>query len=192
MAKNQDNALGESLVADFQTVFLSGVAVATAKYEAERSEESAVNYLGSMSSSQILSPNAIPEYSQDAVARASLDAHVKKVQAQQMQKLNADQLNNLIAQDQKTFKGKKVLVEVLIPEKQPIESLWFDKYKGYKKGQLKTKKISGLIEDVLLDKNALILKPKLAKGLLNPGLKNYIVYITDVESLQPMVKLTIT
>ncbi len=181
---------GSLLVADFQAAFISAATAEAAKHEAEHSENSITNYLESASSGHLLNPAVLANDAQTHVTRASLDAHIKKVQAQQMQAISSAQLEQLIARDQVTYHGRKVRVRIT-SHKDPVESLWLDKQSGYRKGTVKKSSVTGFIEKILLDTNALILKPTYASRLLTPALKNYIVYVTDPETLLPMVQLTL-
>lgn len=180
---------GDALVADYETVIVSGVTIETAKYQAKHSEDSAINFLNSINSGSFLNPANIPTDTQETITRASVDAHIKKVQAQQMEEMGALQLQQLADKAHVRYKGKKVEVTVLNKAMRPIESAWFDNRYGWRKGDYNRNTLTGVIDEVLLDKNALILKPAFFSRMFNSSLKNYFVYIIDPNSLSPMVKL---
>lgn len=179
---------GPQLVEDFRSVFLSIAMTETAKLEAERSESSFLNELSSVGNTAYLNPANISGNLETDITRASLDTHIKKAQAQQLSLLQQDQLAGLISDDQARYHGKRITVKPLTTSQPPIESVWFDERSGYRTGRVK-RAVSGIIEEVLLDKNVLVLKPTLARRLLNRNLKNYLVYVIDPATIQPVVDI---
>lgn len=182
---------GALLLADFQTVFISTATIGAAEYEAERSESQLMEQLGSMGNGTYLQPSSLTNYSQDDISRASLDAHIKKVQAQQLGSMNQLQLQTLLQKDQALYSGRKLQVTKLAHDKDMIISEWFNPQTGYRQSLTKGNKITGIIESVILDKNMIVLKPTLKTRLLQSELTNYAVYIIDPNSLEPMVELAI-
>ncbi len=182
---------GQTLLANFQNVFVSKATLETAHYEADRSEDELLQHLQSVSSGAYLQPTALAVDNQDAITKASLDAHIKKVQADQLDSMSAFQFQQLQQESQSTFVGHKVRVSVRLPQRQPIEAVWFDQHNGYRNSPLKRKLISGTIKEVILDKNVLIIKPSIRSRLLNSSLQNYVVYVIDPDNLLPMVDIAI-
>lgn len=180
---------GQLLVSDFQTALVSVATMEAATFEAKRSENELMDYLSSVSTGSILNPSNLNADPSDNLTRASLDAHVKKVQASQMQSMGAVQLEQLSVADRSAYTGRKIRVNLLRKDRDAIESIWFDKHKGYFKGIVKRGKVTGVIESVHLDKNALILKPSFGMRLINPALQNYIVYVVDPVDLSPAVQI---
>ena len=187
----QPSISGQQLVADYQSVFMTIAMSETASYEATRSEQALLHELQSMSGNVLLNPDSIPGGAQGDIAHDSLDAHVKKVQADQMRQLQLQQVSQLITDDQARYHGKKVRLNVLDSKDKPIDSTWFDSQKGYHTGTTRLKQLTGIIEEVLLNKNALIVKPSWQKHLISPGLQYYTVYVIAPDSLQPMVSVTL-
>ncbi len=182
---------GQLLVADFQTVFITVATTMAAKQEAERSESALVSQLSYISNGSLLNPSNLGADAQTAITRESLDAHIKKVQAEQLSALSAQQLENLMHQDKMRYVGKKVKVTVLDTVIPPIESVWFNPHTGYRNSITKKMVLAGTIEEVLLDQNALVLKPPFMSQLINRELQHYVVYIVNPDSLAPMVELTL-
>ncbi len=182
---------GAQLLADFQSTMFNLVTAEVSAHEAKKSEELAIGQLNYFGGDGVLNPRLIPSDSTDSISRASVDAHIKKVQAEQIKHLSRTQLTEMTQRNQKLYSGKRVEVHVIEAKQKPIESLWFDKYKGYSNGILKTKKIKGIIKEVLLEKNALLLKPSLLSRIINPKRKYYVVYAVSPDSLQPMVEFKI-
>lgn len=192
MAHTKQIPTGQQLVGDYQTIFVSMSTIQAAHYEAERSENSFVSQLNAMSAGTYLNPGAIaPDYQHD-MTKASLDAHVKKVQAQQLDSMNNSQLQALSAHDAGLYKGRKVKVQVLTHNEQPIEMVWFDPQHGYRSNISKRPSVSGIIEEVLLDRNLLVLRPAFGSRMLNSSLKNILVYVINPDTMQPMISLNVS
>jgi|GEM_PF-3732868 len=182
---------GDLLIANFQTVLTSQAIAQAAKYEAERSESALMDELNALGRTGYLNPGTITPGQQPNLSLESLDAHIKKVQAQQLESLNVQQLGELIARTRTQYIGHKVAVLPLNYKDAPVESVWFDPNTGYRGGQVKRKKIAGTIEELLLDQNLLVVKPSRAMQLLNPQLQNYLVYVIDPQTFQPLTNLIV-
>lgn len=181
----------QQLLANFQTVFVSLMTVQAARSEAQRSEQAMINHLQTIGAGGYLQPTALLNDNQDAVSKASLDAHIKKVQADQLDDMNAYQLQELQQQTQASYANCKVQVIVRTPERQPVEIVWFDQQHGYRSNLTKKKMITGVITEVLLDKNALVLRPTAASRLLNNRLHSYIIYVIDPDTCRPMIDIAV-
>jgi hypothetical protein len=179
---------GQLLLADFQNVFVSTATAEAARFEAQKSESDLMNHLNTISRGSYLQPGTIGQDLQTDVARASLDAHIKKVQAEQLDSMTAEQTQNLIAADRNAYRGQKVTVKTIVSGLSPIELVLFDERNGYRSNTSRRKTVSGTIEEVLLDKNMLILKPSWRARVMNSGLQNYLIYVIDPDTLNPMIE----
>jgi hypothetical protein len=182
---------GQQLLADYQTVFVSTATIEAAKYEAAQSENELINHLADVSGGTYLQPGALSSDVQADLTRTSLDTHIKKVQARQLDSMNAQQLQQLLEQDRAIYLGRKIAVSSLRPKSDAIESVWFDQRAGFRSHVTRKRRVVGTIQDVLLDRNVLILKPSFGARLLNNTLENYMVYVIDPDSLMPMVEFTL-
>lgn len=191
MVKNNEPLTGQQLVADYQSTLLSMATAQAAEFEAKRSEDDLINNLVATSAGNYLNPEGMNEDLGNNAARASLDAHIKKIQAEQIKSMSSVQLQDMIDKDQQDYKGKKVSISVIDKEFQPIEAMWFDQRKGYTNSIYKVKKIEGFIEEILLDKNALIIKPKLLRRLIVNDLKYFAIFVINPTSLEPAVEIKI-
>ena len=191
MSKLNNPATGALLLADFQTAFASATAADAAKHEAERSESELMGQLASVSGNRLLNPANIPLNGQYDIERVSLDAHIKKIQAQQIESMSGEQLASLMERANHTYRRKKVVARVLTPGTQPIESVWLNPQVGYQNHPTTKRSAAGTIEQVLLDQNALVIRPTWQQRVINSRLKHYVIYIINPETLQPMVELAI-
>lgn len=180
---------GAQLVADFQAAFINATTATAAKAEAERSEIEVMQQLNGAANGGLLQPGNLNPDWQAGITRESVDAHIKKAQATQLDALNAVQLAQMTEADNHAYHGRRVTVRVQVPVDQPVEAVWFDKYTGYRNTPYKTKSISGTISEVLLDRNALVIKPTFARRTLIQNLKFFVVYVVHPATAQPMVEI---
>lgn len=192
MKQAQDTSIsGQQLVADFQSVLLSRATAEAASQEAERSETELMQQLSDASRGNFLNPTSLEDVGGDYVVRASLDAHIKKVQAEQLQSITAVQMQQIIHDDQLNFKGKRLRVSTLDEEFQPFDGVWFDQKYGYRSNTYKKKAIEGKIEEINFEKNLLLIKPKRMMRLLNSSLQYYVVYVINPQTLMPAVSISL-
>lgn len=170
---------------------VSAAAIDAATYEAERSENELMQFLASSSAGGYLQPGDLVNTNDADVSRVSLDAHVKKIQAQQLQALNLEQLRQLATRDQHDFAGRQVIIEQLNPASECIELVWFDPQHGYRSNPTKKRRIAGIVQDVMLEKNILVIKPRLRTRMLSGNLQGYMVYMIDPSSNMPLVSCTV-
>ncbi len=178
----------QSLVADFQSAYIALATSSAANQEAARSEQQLVEQLSYWTGGNYLQPGAIDKSVQDTISRASLDAHVKKVQAQQFENANNIQLADLIHQDQVAYVGKKVVISSL-PNVNPFDAVWFNEQTGYRSNTIKKRQIKGTIQEVILERNILVIKPTLLSRIIPSELSAYFVYVINPETALPMVDL---
>ena len=189
MSPNRDPSLsGQQLLADYQAAFVNRATASVAKAEAERSESMVLDQLASVSAGGYLQPGNLNQAWQTGVTRESIDAHIKKIQAKQLESMSAAQLQAAIEQD-KAYHNHKVRVTVLHPETKPLEAVWFNRQNGYQNGSYNRMVITGAIEEVLLDRNALVIKPTFVSRTFIPSLHFYVAYIINPDTMEPMVKI---
>lgn len=189
-AKTQTGS-GQQLLADFQTAFVSAATIEAAKYEASRSENDLLDHLAAVGGGTYLNPGELSSNTQADLTRNSLDTHIKKVQAQQLDSMNTLQLQQLLDNARTNYVGRKIIVQALQPKAGAIESVWFDQRNGFRSNPTHKHKVTGIVQDVLLDRNVLILRPTMGTRLLNSSLENYMIYVIDPQTLLPMVNFTL-
>ncbi len=191
---NAENPIltGVQLVADFQATMVNLAGAKISAEEARQSENIAVSELQYFSRDTVLNPTFIPVESGSDIARTSIDAHIKKVQAEQIQRLSQDELAAMTTQDKERFTGRHVVVHVIDRPSKPIESIWFNSKRGYSNSTVDTNRIKGIVAEVWLEKNSILIKPTLKSRIIDPGRKNYIVYVINPSTMQPMVELEIS
>ncbi len=191
MEKPEIKISGQKLVADYQSVMIDLATSEAASYEAERSESEMLSKLSTSSAGGYLNPSNINQSIGENIARVSLDTHVKKVQAEQIKSISTAQVQEILAEDKKVYLGKKVHITSLDRSYSPFESLWFDPQNGYRTYDFKKPSISGKIEEILIEKNALVLKPNFMRRIFVSDLKFFVAYIINPTTLEPTVSIEI-
>ena len=183
---------GGALVADFTAAMTNLATAETAKYAATKSEEDTIATINAAAPTNAVyvTPEDMSPAMQAAVARSSVDAHLKKVQAEQINSFTAQQVAQTEQDDKQNYIGRKVRVTVIDPEFKPLESYWFNNKTGQEgRGNLKFKTAKGRIEDLSLQNNVLVLKPTWGARLVIPERKFLLVYVVNPKSLQPAVRI---
>jgi hypothetical protein len=183
---------GEQLIGDFLAAMTNRAAAETAHVIAEQSEKDTLQTLAGTGAapSGYLSPGNIPEPVQQNLVRSSLDAHIKKVQAEQVRALALNQLVQMQAENEAAYLNRKVEIKIIDPSVQPVESYWFHEQTGQESiGVIKKAVVKGFIRTIELDKNLLILEPTLSARLINPARKYFLVYVINPQTLTPTVNI---
>ena len=189
MNQQNTNILGQQLISDFQTVFMSKMTASAAKQAAKQSEDVVMQELTSASAGSYLNPANISEAEGDYVVRASIDAHIKKVQAEQLSNLTAQQVQSIIIKDTTDFVGRKVRILAISKDYRPFDGYWFDNKNGSRSNELRKPSVEGKITEIDFEKNLIVIKPNRLATLLNSSLKNYVVYVINPKTLLPAVKM---
>lgn len=182
---------GQQLVADFQSVILSLATAQVAAREAKHSEEAVLQQLSDVSRGLYLNPSALSEVDGNMAAHASLDAHVKKVQAEQLESMSMSQMYSTMAEDRDLYVGRKIRVTNLDKSYKPFDGVWHDSRTGIRSNALKKVALEGTIEQINFEKNMLVLQPKRTATLFNQSLRKYLVYVINPDTLMPAVTIQV-
>jgi len=182
---------GQMLVSDFQSAMTNLTTAATANYSAKRSEEETLQTIESANPEYVTTRDIDPAI-QEALVRSSMNAHMQKVQAEQINSLTEHQVAQMEEEDKQKYLGKKIQIQVIDKDFKPLESFWQDKNTGeIRQGQLKSSTIKGTIEDVAFRKNTLVIKPNLKSRLILPDRKFIFVYVINPDTLVPAVQINL-
>lgn len=190
--KTTTHLTGPSLLADFVAALTNRATAESAQYEAARTEQDTIQAINAAAphNAVYVTPEDMTPAMQAAVARSSVDAHLKKVQAEQITAYTEQQLRKLELTARAKYIGRRARVTVLDPHFKPLESYWFNNRTGREsRGSLKFRTAKGFIEDLSLRNNVLILRPTMAHRLIIPERKFLIVYPINPSNLQPTVQL---
>lgn len=192
---NSNKALisGDRLVTDFQAAITNLSTAETAKYAAKMSEAETTQILQQLGAGNglYLTPDDIPDEAKDRLVQDSLDAHIKKVQSEQISAAATQQIAQINLQLNQLYRNKKVLVTSLGGNFQPIDVISFNNKTGQHVTHASHKTIKGYIQEIAVEQNALVLRPSLGTLFLSPDRKNYFVYVINPETLQPAVRISL-
>lgn len=184
--------VGNLLVANFQSALISMQTSEAASAQARHREETVVTEMAALSGRSYLQPSAIEQAAQQRIGRASIDAHVMKVQAQQLEQLSYQQITEIQSNSTAQYVGKKVRIRTLDSAAEtPFDVVWFNPQTGYRSNRYKKTMLRGTISEIILTKNLLILQPKRTSRFLNRELDAYFVYVIDPLTLEPVVTIEI-
>ncbi len=180
---------GTDLLEHFKNALILRSTAKYAKEEAERSEQETVQGLDAISRGTYLNPSIVPIDLQNQLTRASVDAHIKKVQANQIDESSRQQMTELQENANQKYVGKNVIVTILNKSAKPVESIWLNPNTGqYYNGVLNTKSVTGTIEEIMLEKNALLLKPHFWSRVGAKNRKYFLAYVISPDTLEAFVK----
>jgi len=183
--------LGIQLIADYQSTLIALATSQAAKQDASQTENQVYSQLNSMSKGGFLNTGGIEEALAKDMSHESLNAHVKKVQAEQIESLTKAQIQNLLKEDAEKYVGLKVEIKSLKKGESPFDLVFFNPQKGYKSAPYNKPSIKGKIKEVLLTKNVLMVDPSNFSKFMKTDLDSYAVYIADPQTLEPMVDIKV-
>lgn len=185
---------GDLLISEFQSAMVNLSTAYMAEAEAQHTEEDIENTLkyAPPSNGVFLRPDDISTAAADRLVKTSVDAHVKKVQAEQIKAYTASQVSQQQMEAEQKYKGRKVQITAVGDSKDVFIPLWLDKNTGgLREGTFKGKAIAGTIEDLALEKNLLVIKPNLMWRTIQPDRKFFLVVVINVHTLNPNIKIGI-
>jgi len=180
---------GIQLVADYLSTLIAVATSKAAKDEASQSENQIYNELSGFSKAGFLNTGGLEETLEKSIGRESLNAHIKKIQADQIKALTDSQIQALTKENLDKYVGKQVEIRSLKKDESPFDLMFFNPQSGYKSAPYNKPAIKGKIKDVLLTKNVLMVDPSNFSKFMKSGLDSYVVYVIDPETAEPMVDI---
>lgn len=163
----------------------------TAEYMAKQSEDETLSNIKEFSQSQYAHEDFLP-ISPQSLVKSSLNAHVQKAQAEEINNFANQQLIKMEDEIKVRYRRKKIQVTVLDLDQKPIESISFDKMTGvHHNTMLTAKKVVGVFDDASLFENVLVLVPTTTSKIVLPGRKYIAVYVVDPKTQKPLVNFRI-
>ena len=181
---------GEGLVADFHAALVGLVTTDLVVAEATHSElsvEDALRYNNPSNGIYITSNDISPEQV-ELLSKQSIDAHLKKIQAEQIQMF----ANSKISQQQEAlssaYKGKKVVITKISNNDDVFIPLWDDPQTGgLREGTYNGSTLKGTIEQLSIEKNILLIRPTLVWRKIQPTRRFFLVTVVNIETMTPNI-----
>ncbi len=180
------------LLGDFQLAWSIIETVETSKIIANQTESETLRKLASFNQANgiYVTPTDIASNSHDQLTHASLDAHLQKVQSQQIEQYGYQQLIGLQSTVDKLYLRRKVRLRVIDSKHHPIHSCRQDKTNGqYYYADNRSRSVTGKIKLINLTDNYLIIQPSLGRRLANKTIEYYLVEIINPLTNLPLIHL---
>ncbi len=185
---------GSDLIQKYINALTTLITTERAKIAAEQTEN---RFLGQMESlgarnGVYLTPDEIPAEQGEHLLKESFNAHLTKVQSEQIISKSESEVARLQEQARKEYIDKRVTIEVLENGSKPLDAVYLDKRSGqYRISEYTAKKFKGTIQDISFENNLLVIKPSLAARTLTPNRVFIQVYVLDLETMTPNVAVDV-
>lgn len=180
------------LLGDFQLAWSIIETVERSKFIAEQTESDTLHKLASFNQTNgiYVTPADIAVNHHDQLTHASLDAHIQKVQSNQIEQYGHQQLQDLQMAVDHTYLRQKIRVRVVDKQHHPIHSCRQDKTDGqYYYADNRSRSVAGKIKLINLVDNYLIIQPSLGRRLTNKTIEYYLVEVINPLTNRPVIQL---
>ena len=182
-----------SLIEEYKAAQMSLLAVSQARTNANYTEQKTIERLHGLKidGAVLVNPSDVPEELKNPITFESLNAHFQKIQALQIEAHNSQELERLSQKAEEKYKGKKVVIKVLENKMHPVAIGL--RLKGRSElfyASSKAGKFSGIITNINLAGNSMMLKPTAAVSLFNSSIKNYKLFVIDPRNFKPLVSIS--
>lgn len=182
----------EELIQAFVGGLSNLIAVERAKYVARKTEEGVVQGLNSIYAHNgiFVTPEDITEELGEQMVKDSVNAHLTKVQSEQISQVTKQEISNLESQVKQKYIGTKIKITVNNPKSDVVDAVLIDsRTSEYRVTRYNAKNIKGTIEDISFENNLLVIKPTLTARLIVPNRIQIHVYVIDLETMVPNIKI---
>jgi hypothetical protein len=185
---------GSELIQRYIDALTNLITMERAKITASRTESDLLEHLDSLGTQNgvYLTPEEIPAVQGESLLKESFNAHLTKVQSEQIAQKSKAEVARLNEQTKKEFIGKKIIVDVIYNDSNPIDGVYINKQTGqYRVSKFKTKRIKGTVLDIIFENNLLVIKPNLTARTLTPNRIFIHVYVINLDNMSPNVSIII-
>jgi hypothetical protein len=188
----KNTADNNELVQCYINALINLVAMERAKFAANQSEETVMSNLNSLGASNgiYITPADIPQNIADRVVGASVNAHLTKLQSEQIAKATKSEVAYSETETKNKYINKKVTITRLIKNNDSIEAVLVDKLGNYRVSNYTGNKITGTITDISFEKNVIVIKPTKLSRLITPNRIQFHAYVINLDTMQPNINIT--
>jgi hypothetical protein len=191
--QNNDTQANE-LIQSYINALANLVAMERAKNVAIESEAGVLSNLSNLGASNgvFTTPDDIPQNMAENVVKASVNAHLTRVQSQQIAQAAHYEITQSEANIKNTYLSKKIMVQLKDKNADIVDAVLVDNQTGeYRVTKYNATKIKGTIQDVSLENNLLVIKPTKMASLITPNRIFIHVYVIDMQTMTPNISLEI-
>jgi hypothetical protein len=187
---NYKNADINQLIQSYINALTNIVSMERAKYAANVSEQTVLNELNNLDKSNGLYVRAddISQEIGQRVLKESVNAHLTKVQSEQIVSTAQAEVTRLEEETKKEFLGKKVQISIKDKKLDVVDQVLIDKSSGqYRVSKFTAKSIKGTIENISYADNLLVIKPAIISRMIVPNRVLVHVYVINLENMTPNI-----
>jgi hypothetical protein len=180
------------LIQSYINALTNLVSMEQAKYAAEVSEQTILQGLNSIEKNNglYLTPDDISTDIGERVVKDSVNAHLTKVQSEQIIDAVQNEVTRLEDETKKIYIGKKVTITIQNPKSDIVDAVMLDKITNeYRISKYNAKKIKGTIENISFHDNLLVIKPTLTARFIVPNRILIHIYVINLETMTPNIKI---
>jgi hypothetical protein len=192
MGKVRNNIDGINLVLDYQNTQVMLTTIDGAEHQAKQTENNILSQFSSYKQAEvgIVRSTDLPLSDDSRLVHDSINAHLQKVQSEQIKQQGISRIRDLGHNANVNYLSKKIKVNVLGKVNRPFHSIWTNKLSGAQSfSKNVAPALSGVISEIDLVNNYLVIKPTAFRRLVNSQTTGYYVEIISLDSLQPMVDI---
>jgi hypothetical protein len=181
------------LIQSYINAITNLVSVERAKYAADASEQAIMQELGNLDRNNglyVTSRDITPEIG-EKVIKESVNAHLTKIQSEQIIQAASEEVARLEYEIKKVFVGKRVTVIVNSHNLDVVDQIMLDKHSNqYRVSKYTARKIKGTIENISFKDNLLSIKPTFKARMIVPNRILVNVYVLDIQNMTPNISIT--
>ncbi len=181
-----------SLIEEFRSEVTNLVTMYSAEATAGMSESNTLRTLEELHAGNglYLTPEDIPEEMRERLTRDSLDAHLQRVQSEQIAAAAQQAVYGREDELKKKYIGRKHVFLLEDASFQPFESVWLVQNSNELSASvIKARRVSGIIEDLSFEKNLVVLRPTYFSRLFTPRRKYFLVHVINTSTLTAAVSM---
>lgn len=166
-----------------------------AKNAANLSEEELLQNLRSLGTRNgvYMTPDQIPQDQVDGFVKESVNAHLTKVQSQQLEQTTSGIVSQSEQEAKTKYVGRKVVVTKINTKSDVFDAVYADQqYQGgFRISKYTGKQVKGKIRDIVFDKNLLVVEPSFLAKKLTPNRLFIHAYVVNLDDMTPDVTISV-
>lgn len=188
------NNSSDGLLQSYINAISNIVTMQTANFLAEDYEKEIVNNLGSLNTRNgvFITTSDIPDGRAEKFVKDSVNAHLAKVQSNQIKSVTVQEIERLKTDTLRRFKGKKINIIKINSKSDIFDAVYLDSETGgYRISKYTAKSIKGTVEDISYEDNLLVIKPSYFSRILAPNRILIHVYVLDIQTMEPNINVKV-
>jgi hypothetical protein len=185
---------GSELINRYIDALTNLITMERAKITAARTEIDFMQHMGNLGTTNgiYLTTEQIPVSQGELLLKESFNAHLTKVQSEQIAQKSQAEVSRLNELTKKEYIGKKITIDIINKNSKPFDGVYLNKNTGqFRISEYTAKRIKGTIYDVVFGNNLLVVKPNITSRVITPNRVFVHVYVLDLETMNPNVGISL-